>query len=75
MVFTHQDRTGTVHLPWVRGKSVKIYFGEHPLRAFGLLGKRMTHKLFNREGMAVNLWYEPKPGEAIVMMQARRGRG
>lgn len=73
-VFPHQGRTGHVNLEWAEGKSVKTYFNEQPLRAFGLIGKRMTHKMFNRAGLPVKLWYEPKAGDAIVLIQVRAGR-
>ncbi len=74
VVFPHQGRTGTVHMPWAAGKSVQRYFHEQPLKYYGLSGKRATHKMYNREGKTIRLSYVPTEGDVIVLVQARKGR-
>lgn len=74
VIFPHQGRTGTVHMLWAKGKTVQRYFHETPLKFYGLIGKRLTHKMYNRKGEEVKLWYEPCAGDAIVLVQNREGR-
>jgi len=74
VIFPHQGRTGTVHMRWIKGKSVQRYFHEYPLKFYGLVGKRRTHKMYNRKGAAVSLSYQPEEGDAVVLVRVREGR-
>lgn len=67
-----RQRTGTCHMPWMKGWSVKLYLHTQPLRSSGLLGAWDRCKVVNRDKRRVRLNYVPVPNDVIVMARTRR---
>lgn len=67
-------QTGTCHMKWQRGLTVKHYLHREPLRSHPLLGMWKKCKAYNRHKQKVKLTYVPTPGDAVVIVRVR-GRG
>lgn len=65
-------RTGTCHMRWQKGLTVKQYLHQQPLRDYPLLGMWKRSKAYNRNKKKVKLSYVPCPGDAIVLFRSAR---
>jgi hypothetical protein len=65
-------RTGVCHLRWQKGRSVRAYLHQPPLRGQPILGSWDRCKAYNRQKQKVRLSYVPTPGDAVVITRVRR---
>lgn len=66
------EKTGQVEVPWVKGKALKQYIREQPLKQYHIISKLQTHKFYNAERECVKQYYMPAPGDSIVLIPVKR---
>ena len=64
-------RSGTCHMRWQEGCSVKAYLHQQPLRDQPVLGFWDKCKAYNRDKKRVKLSYVPTPGDAVVIIRVK----
>jgi hypothetical protein len=61
-----QGRVGRCRLPWVKGKELRTYLKESPLKELGLLGFSLRCKLYNSKKQIVRTTYAPFADDFVI---------
>jgi len=65
-------RVGTAVVPWVGGKTLKLYLHDPVLKAEGLIGLSFHCYIYRENGERIRLQYVPNSGETLTFVLATR---